>query len=348
MSRAKSIGTLMVVMTFSLLLLAFIIVPALAAQLAKQPGNAPVWLDDLLETTESIGWWSMFLFLVVWVFALGSTFASFLNVVAWRVPQGRTILGSSHCPACDQKLSFKDNIPVIGWLRNGGQCSSCQSPISIRYLLVEIALGLIFLFIAALVIVAGGATLPQLPESSEHWAAGGLGLEFQLLQFTVFYWLLTLVLFAFCLIELENSAIPISVWGWSAVFGLSLMTAWPNLLLVDWMFPFDNGEHNRWLALGVYSASGLACGTVFGKILDWSGYLPGQPNSFVIGNSLVGMFLGWQSTIAVACITSVALLVSGKFRFENQTFTNLVRSPHGNLLLGVLIHLSTWRWFNLI
>ena len=39
-------------------------------------------------------------FLTAWVFFFGACLGSFLNVVAYRIPSGLTILGSSRCPFC--------------------------------------------------------------------------------------------------------------------------------------------------------------------------------------------------------------------------------------------------------
>jgi hypothetical protein len=85
-----------------------------------------------------------------WVFALGSCIASFLNVVAYRLPRGRGILGRSSCPRCRHHLTFWENMPVFGWLRCGGRCQVCQVRMSSRYLWVELVLGAIYfgLFIA--------------------------------------------------------------------------------------------------------------------------------------------------------------------------------------------------------
>lgn len=50
----------------------------------------------------------------------------------------------SACPACGHQIRWHENIPVLGWLRLRGRCSSCKTPISKRYPLVELATGLLF------------------------------------------------------------------------------------------------------------------------------------------------------------------------------------------------------------
>ena len=51
----------------------------------------------------------------------------------------------SRCPACGHTLAWHENIPVLGWLRLRGRCSSCKAAISVRYPVVEIATGALFL-----------------------------------------------------------------------------------------------------------------------------------------------------------------------------------------------------------
>ena len=53
----------------------------------------------------------------------------------------------SHCPACNKKITWYENIPVISWLLLRGQCSACRSKISAQYPAVELITGLLFLAI---------------------------------------------------------------------------------------------------------------------------------------------------------------------------------------------------------
>lgn len=80
---------------------------------------------------------------------IGGNVGSFLNVVAWRVPRGESVvLGRSHCPSCGHLVRAGDNIPVIGWLRLRGRCRDCGGVISPRYPLVEGACASIALTLA--------------------------------------------------------------------------------------------------------------------------------------------------------------------------------------------------------
>ena len=77
---------------------------------------------------------------------LGLCIGSFLNVVIYRVPLGMSVVyPPSHCPKCDYKLKWYDNIPVLSYCLLGGKCRSCGEHISFRYTVVELANMLLWL-----------------------------------------------------------------------------------------------------------------------------------------------------------------------------------------------------------
>jgi leader peptidase (prepilin peptidase)/N-methyltransferase len=79
------------------------------------------------------------------VFAGGASVGSFLNVVAYRLPAGLSLVSPpSHCPKCNHRLGSTENIPVFGWLRLRGRCRWCRTPISPRYPSVEALTGILF------------------------------------------------------------------------------------------------------------------------------------------------------------------------------------------------------------
>ncbi len=71
---------------------------------------------------------------------LGLAVGSFLNVCIHRLPRGESLtLPPSRCPACEYRLRWFDNIPVVSYALLGGRCRKCRTAISIRYPLVELA-----------------------------------------------------------------------------------------------------------------------------------------------------------------------------------------------------------------
>jgi hypothetical protein len=78
-------------------------------------------------------------------FVFGLVIGSFLNVVAWRLPRGESLVHPpSACPNCGTPIKPYDNVPVLSWLLLRGRCRSCGHPISPRYPLVELATGLLY------------------------------------------------------------------------------------------------------------------------------------------------------------------------------------------------------------
>ena len=107
----------------------------------------------------------------LFAFVFGAVIGSFLNVCIWRLPKGESVVfPPSHCPACDYKIPFYDNIPLVSYLLLGGKCRSCRAHISVQYPLVELVTALLtlslfmrfglslsfavlFLFCAAMVVI---------------------------------------------------------------------------------------------------------------------------------------------------------------------------------------------------
>ena len=91
--------------------------------------------------------------ILLFIFAgiLGLAIGSFLNVVIYRVPAGRSIVvPASACPTCGSSIRTYDNVPVLSWLVLRGKCRDCAAPISARYPLVELGTGLFFAAVAVL------------------------------------------------------------------------------------------------------------------------------------------------------------------------------------------------------
>ena len=84
----------------------------------------------------------------IFVFLLGITVGSFLNVCILRIPAGESIVtGPSHCVRCGKKLKWYELIPIISFLALRGRCSNCKSPISAQYPIIEALNGLLWLLI---------------------------------------------------------------------------------------------------------------------------------------------------------------------------------------------------------
>jgi leader peptidase (prepilin peptidase)/N-methyltransferase len=79
---------------------------------------------------------------------LGLAIGSFLNVVIYRVPRGESIVRPpSHCPSCGALIKPWHDVPVLGWLILRGRCAGCGAPINVRYPLVELGTGALFVLV---------------------------------------------------------------------------------------------------------------------------------------------------------------------------------------------------------
>jgi len=83
----------------------------------------------------------------IWIFAIGLSLGSFLNVLIYRIPRHKSFSrGRSFCPKCKNQIKFYDNIPLLSWLLLGGRCRQCKERISFRYPFVELLNGLAYIF----------------------------------------------------------------------------------------------------------------------------------------------------------------------------------------------------------
>jgi leader peptidase (prepilin peptidase)/N-methyltransferase len=130
----------------------------------------------------------------------GLATGSFVTVVAHRVPRGESVVAPrSRCPGCGVAIAPHDNVPVFSWLLLRGRARCCGAPISARYPLTELALGVLY---AATVLVLW-----------DDPAEIALGLVF------------VTMLVAVTLTDLERRLIPNKILAVAAVLGLAIAAA---------------------------------------------------------------------------------------------------------------------------
>jgi leader peptidase (prepilin peptidase)/N-methyltransferase len=168
---------------------------------------------------------------LVFLFALGACVGSFLNVVAYRFPLGKSVISPpSACPKCTTTLSWRDNIPIFGWLFLGGKCRYCKNPVSIRYPVVELTTALLFAGGYALMFM--GDIGPIVHRSLVETNAFGIDVV-KPMQLTlewdwpalVFYLVLVSFMMAASLIDFDHFVIPLRI-PWALFFVGVVLHAW--------------------------------------------------------------------------------------------------------------------------
>ncbi|MDD3341288.1 MAG: prepilin peptidase [Bacilli bacterium] len=87
----------------------------------------------------------MEIYYLIVLFVFGTIFGSFFAVVGTRIPNGESIVSPpSHCTECGHQLKFYELIPILSYLLQGGKCRVCKTKLSIKYLLYELATGILF------------------------------------------------------------------------------------------------------------------------------------------------------------------------------------------------------------
>jgi leader peptidase (prepilin peptidase)/N-methyltransferase len=158
---------------------------------------------------------------------------SFLNVVASRLPLGRSVATpASACPHCGAEIRPRDNIPLLSYALLRGRCRDCKAPIGWRYPAVELATALL---------VAG------------CFAAFGLSLH--ALAAAVF----CVALVAISAIDIERRIVPNRIVLPATVVVLALMLAWKPS--VEWPVAGFGAALFLFLAALVYPA-GMGMGDV--------------------------------------------------------------------------------------
>jgi leader peptidase (prepilin peptidase)/N-methyltransferase len=127
----------------------------------------------------------------------GLIIGSFLNVVAWRLPRGESLVRPrSKCPGCDTQLKAYDNIPLFSWLALRGRCRGCGEQISARYPVVEAITAALYVLVVAV----------------KHDDALQIALGLVLVTFLV----------PIAVIDLDFKRIPNKLTGPAAVLGVAL------------------------------------------------------------------------------------------------------------------------------
>ena len=111
--------------------------------------------------------------MLAFVFAFGACVGSLINVLVYRLPLGLDVVRpQSRCPKCNHKLTWRENIPILGWILLRGRCRFCKAPISPEYPIVETVVALMFAFTYASFYIINPET-PVLGSIAPDWTING-------------------------------------------------------------------------------------------------------------------------------------------------------------------------------
>ncbi len=256
---------------------------------------------------------------------LGLLIGSFLNVVIYRLPvmleaqwkaecadmQGQELPESapfnlmvprSRCQKCGHQLSWFENVPIVSYLILRGKCRSCATPISVRYPLIELAVGALFAY------------------CGWHWGANATGLAWcgfgaALLALGMIDWDTTLLPDSITLpllwaglicaaLKWTHVALPDAFWGavagymslWLVYWAFKLVTGKDGMGFGDFKLFAALGAWFGWQALIPIILMSSVIGAVIGIAMKFTsglregGYIPFGP--FLAGAGLTAMLAG--------------------------------------------------------
>lgn len=210
-------------------------------------------------------------FFPVAAFIFGALIGSFLNVVIYRVPAGKSIVHpGSHC-ACGQPIAWYDNIPIFSWLILRGRARCCGRPYSFRYPFVELLTAALFLW----------CWLRFAPESPGKALSGMLFVS---------------VLVCATFIDLDHMIIPDVFTIWAGVVGVVLSLVVPEL---------HGRSHEFALIASVQSGTDSLLGLFVGSgLVLWIALLAEEilkKEAMGFGDvkfvGMIGAFCGWQGAV---------------------------------------------------
>ena len=255
----------------------------------------------------------MFAFIVTTSVLLGLAVGSFLNVVIYRVPAGRSVVSpGSACPECSVAIGPRDNIPIVSWLLLRGRCRNCGASISVRYPFVEALAAVVFGLIAAR--LGASWSLPaELAFAAGLLALAAVDLERYLLPRAILYPTVAIVG-----VLLLVAAIATGEWRKLGIAAVCSAGAFAFFFAINFIRP-------SWMGFGDVRLAGLI-GAALGWLSPWHLLI-----GFMIAN-LAGAVLG------------IALMISGRA-------TRRTALPYGVFLavgsiLAILVGAPIVHWYH--
>ena len=306
-------------------------------------------IEDM-SLAEKVRLSSMQAMSALWFFALGATIGSFLNVVAYRLPRGESVVfRRSRCPQCGSFIKGRDNVPIFGWLLLRGRCRDCQGAISARYPIVESICAALFLLLYFVELISGGANIPVRRPNMYHGVVWIIFYtKWDLVGLYLYHSFVISSLLTCVLIDIDRKRVPWRVrWVVGAVLVLPPLI-WPKLLPVPCFDDAASWLQSPRLWVGVSCLMGGALGAALGWLTargiesSTASDEPAQTRGRIAAMlTIVGISLGWQASVAVTLFTLVILLAAASVACWQRL--SVPRLPVV-LLVAFVVHHVLWRW----
>ncbi len=221
------------------------------------------------------------------IFIYGLIIGSFVNVLIFRIPQGKSIVTPpSACTNCGSRLTPLDLVPVFSYVFLRGKCRHCGTRISPRYPLVELITAGVFVILY----YKYGLSVP----------------------FFAFAFLMTLLIAIF-FIDIDHRIIPnglvlIALAGGLLLFIYNILSPMPEVF----------GDSKWWTPLaGLLPGSGfLLVVAILGSLIYKTDDAMGMGDVKLMAP--IGMFLGWKLclialfiSVILGGVLSLLLMVTG-------------------------------------
>ncbi len=276
------------------------------------------------------------------VFAFGAVVGSFLNVCIHRMPLDQSIVSPpSHCPHCNQRIRWADNIPLVSYLALGRKCRNCGANISARYFVVELLTAVLFLLM--------WLKLTQWDDPPVH------GIYF--LKGPI-YWVVIAGLIVATFIDFEHYIIPNEITFGGIIVGLVLSAVYPPLQPVDfataWLLKLVPVAMPVWGAALFRSVLGMLVGGLTLLVVATVGEMIFKKEAMGMGDvkflAAIGAFFGWQSTLFTVFMSSLLGGVIGLILVIGSKKGWQSRIPYGPYIaVGALLWMfcggEIMRWY---
>ena len=282
----------------------------------------------------------------LWIGFIGACIGSFLNVVAYRMPRGMSVVWKpSHCPQCGHDIRARDNLPVLGWLLLRGRCRDCKAPISPRYAIVEAIMGAAFVLLACSEIFTGAANAPGGPftEANGAWYTFW-NPNWIVLRIFIYHGLLLSVLMAMALIDQDRQRIPLVIAIFAAAVAAYSSWVWRHLYFErtrNIRLPEVKAQVDALLGAVWGASPGVAAGgtAYFLRKREALNAL----RSLAMAGAVVGGFLGLRPAVRITFICAAAWLIiwliAWTLRIENRKRL----TPLALLWCATLGHIVLWK-----